>query len=206
MFPEPTVSLTHSPPRCENKGRTERGNLSLTPSKAKHREIPGVQLVKTFLRVPVSYCADHSRRWPRFTLAAVTEDSATHLERVHRHTHTLYLQSFLTAHLLLHIFKSSVSSQPGLLLFYLVGSQLVSPRCRGTAAWGTCSLCPLRFSQGTCVSCMTRRTCPDWRWSRGWPRMAAAFCRTTARAQRGQVRWDTQQHCCSQNIRLNFFF
>lgn len=61
-------------------------------------------------------------------------------------------------------------------------------RCHGTVASDTCSLCRLRCSRGTCASSMTRRTCPDWRWSRDWPRMAADSCRTT-KAQRGHQRW-----------------
>nr|XP_057941020.1 rap guanine nucleotide exchange factor 5-like isoform X2 [Doryrhamphus excisus] len=36
---------------------------------------------------------------------------------------------------------------------------------------------------------MIRRTCPNWRWSRDWPRMAAASCRITARARRGHLRY-----------------
>ena len=185
MFPEPTVFITHSPPRYwKGKRRTER---------QREREGEGEGLCHSLLVKPNTHTeryleskwASLLQSWSRCSAAEIYFDykdrRLTHIE-----THT-YSQ-FLAAHLLLHFLRPSCS-------FALVDSQ----RCRGTVAWGTCSPCPPRCSQGACASCRTRRTCPDWRWSRNWPRMAAASCRTTARARRGRARWDTQQQqWCSQ--------
>lgn len=201
MFPESTAFVTHSPPKwLKGRERAKSGNLSFTLRKVKHREIHGLHMIKSCLCV----CLPQScPRQEGFSSAGVVEESNSVWS-----AHTETFKQILISELL----TSSYFERTGrrVLVFLRSGRPvIVSWQCHGTVALGTCSLYPLRCSRGACACYTIRRTCPDWRWSRDWPRMAAASCRTTARAQKGHVRWGTTtlwqspRHFNNRNIFFN---
>lgn len=114
MFPEPTVFLTHSPPQWLKAREGHREgichSLSVKPSTERYLESNWWSLVC----VPLCYGAEQDTQQLGFTSAAETQ---RHSSEQHTQKHTLYKHSFLSCSPLF-LFKSSVSSQAGVLLFF----------------------------------------------------------------------------------------
>lgn len=114
MFPEPTVFLTHSPPQWLKAREGHREgichSLSVKPSTERYLESNWWSPVC----VPLCYGAEQDTQQLGFTSAAETQ---RHSSEQHTQKHTLYKHSFLSCSPLF-LFKSSVSSQAGVLLFF----------------------------------------------------------------------------------------